>query len=144
MIRFAYTETIAASPEAVFALMSDVSRFDQWLDMDGRPTSTGPVGVGSRFDSTGRLGPLRVRGSGEVTRFENGRAFGFRMVAPGSFDFDIVLEIEPTPGGTLLRGSGSMATRRLWRLLDPILRSELEHGEAREARRLKEIVEAGG
>lgn len=144
MIRFAYEETIAASPEAVFAVMADVARFDEWLDMDGRPTEPGPVGVGSRFESTGRMGPLGVRGSGEVTSFEPAKAFGFRMSAPGAFDFTIDLRLEPHAAGTRLQGSGSMTTHRLWRLLDPVLRAELEKGEAREARRLKVLVEGAG
>ena len=143
MIRFTYEETIAASPQAVFAVMADVSRFSEWLDMDGRPATSGSNEVGSRFDSTGRMGPLRVSGSGEITRYEQDLAFGFRMVDPKAFEFGVELELEPVDGGTRLRGSGSMTTHRLWRLLEPLLRGELGKGEAREARRLKGIVEAG-
>jgi hypothetical protein len=35
-----------------------------------------------------------------------------------------------------------MATHGLWRLLEPVLRMELQEGEAREAQRLKAIVES--
>jgi hypothetical protein len=43
-----------------------------------------------------------------------------------------------------MKGSGSMTTHRLWRLLEPILRMEVGEGEAREARRLKAILESDG
>ena len=143
MIRFDYQESIAASPEAVFAVMSDFARFDEWLGMDGRPIDDGQVRTGSRFESTGRLGPFTVHGTGEVTRCEPGRAFGFRMAAPGRFDFVLDLRLEPMPEGTRLDGSGSMTTHRLWRLLEPMLRAEVPKGEVREAQRLKALLEAG-
>jgi uncharacterized protein YndB with AHSA1/START domain len=82
VIRFAYEERINASPDAVFAVMSDIGRFHEWLGMDGRPKDAGPTQLGSRFDSTGRLGPFRVEGQGEISGYEPGRRFGFRMVTP--------------------------------------------------------------
>ena len=142
MIRFEYEESINASPSDVFAVMSDVARFHEWLDMDGRLVGGDAVGAGARFESTGNLGPLKVRGSGEITRYEHDRAFGFTMRTPNAFDFDIELELAPTATGTRLRGSGTMTTHRLWRLLEPVLRAEVPKGEAREAARLKELIEA--
>jgi uncharacterized protein YndB with AHSA1/START domain len=143
MIRFSYEEQIAASPEAVFAVMSDIGRFDEWLGMDGRPKDPGRARVGARFDSTSRLGPMRVESQGEVTSFEPSHRFGFRLVTPGAFDFEIDIRLEPDDRGTRMKGSGSMTTHRLWRLLEPILRGELQKGEAAEAARLKALVEAG-
>lgn len=143
MIRFAYEESIDASPSEVFATLSDVGRFDQWLDMDGRLTDGRPVQVGSTFESSGRMGPLTVRGTGEITRFEPDRALAFAMRAPRAFDFELNIELAPAAaGGTRLTGSGSMTTHGLWRLLEPLLRSEVPKGEVREARRLKVLVEA--
>lgn len=142
MIQFRYQETIAASPEAVFAVMSDPARFEEWLTMDGRVSGDAPVGAGTSFASTGKLGPLTVHGTGEVTRFEQDRAFGFRMVSPRAFDFELDLELEAIDDGTRLSGQGSMTTHRLWRLLEPMLRAELPKGEAREAARLKALLES--
>ena len=144
MIRFSYEETITAPPSDVFARMTDVSHFDDWLDMDGRPVDPGPIRLGSRFESTDKLGPFKVHGTGEVTRFESDRAFGFRMTMPSAFDFVLDLELENLGGATRLTGGGTMTTHRLWRLLEPLLRIEVPEGEAREARRLKALVEAAG
>ena len=142
MIRFEYTETIAASPAEIFAVMSDIGRFDEWLTMDGRPTDPGPVRVGSRFDSTGRLGPLPVELQGTITSFEPGRRFGFRTVKPNALDFEITVDLEATPDGTtILKGHGTMRLSRLWRLFEPIMRMELDKGEAAEAARLKALLE---
>jgi uncharacterized protein YndB with AHSA1/START domain len=143
MIRFAYQETIAASPDTVFALMTDIRRFDEWLGMDGRPTDEGAVTVVSTFDSTGKLGPFTVDSRGEVTAYDPGRAFGFRLTAPGSFDFTVDLRLEPDGSGTRLDGRGTFSGHRMWRLLEPVLRGELQKGEAAEARRLRKLVEAG-
>jgi uncharacterized protein YndB with AHSA1/START domain len=142
MIRFEYEESINASPSDVFAVMSDVARFHEWLDMDGRLATEGPVRQGTRFQSTGHLGPFKVTGPGEVTRYEPDRAFGFAMRMPSTFDFDIEFDLEPTDRGTRLRGSGSMTPHRWWRLLEPVLRAEVPKGEAREAARLKALIEA--
>ncbi|HEX5014577.1 MAG TPA: SRPBCC family protein [Candidatus Limnocylindrales bacterium] len=142
MIRFAYEESIGASPAEVFAVMSDVTRFADWLAMDGRLVNGSPTRLGSTFESTGKMGPWTVRGRGEVTRFEPERAFGFTMIAPNAFDFELAIELFPTPFGTRLAGSGSMTTHRFWRLLEPLLRSEVPKGEIAEAQRLKAVVEA--
>jgi len=143
MIRFAYEASIEASPDEVFTVLSDVTRFDEWLAMDGQLVDGLPTRLGSAFESTGKMGPLTVRGRGRITRFEPGRAFGFTMSAPNAFDFDLAIELSPVAGGTRLAGSGSMTTHRLWRLLEPVLRSEVVKGEAAEARRLKAVVETG-
>lgn len=142
MIRFAYEESIQASPDEVFAVMSDVNRFDEWLAMDGNLVDGSPTRLGSTFESTGKMGPLTVRGRGHITRFEPGRAFGFTMSAPNAFDFDLDVELDGTANGTRMVGSGSMTTHRLWRLLEPVLRSEVQKGEVAEARRLKALLEA--
>jgi uncharacterized protein YndB with AHSA1/START domain len=143
MIRFAYEESIDASPADVFAVIADVSRFDEWLGMDGRLAGDPPARLGSTFDSAGRMGPLTVRGRGEITRYEPDRAFGIAMWSPRAFDFELDIELAPTgAGGTRLTGSGSMTTHGVWRLLEPVLRSEVPKGEAAEARRLKTLVEA--
>jgi uncharacterized protein YndB with AHSA1/START domain len=143
MIRFAYEESIGASPDEVFAVMSDVTRFDDWLGMDGRLVDGSPTRLGSTFESAGKMGPMTVRGHGQITRFEPGKAFGFTMTAPNAFDFDLAIELSASPAGTRMLGSGSMTTRRLWRLLEPVLRSEVPKGEVAEARRLKALIEAG-
>lgn len=143
MIRFQYEESIAASPARVFAVMSDIERFDEWLTMDGRPDPGRPSGVGARFASTARMGPKTLELDGEVTRYDPDRAFGFRVATPHAVDFEVDFELRPDGDGTRLVGSGSMTTHRLWRLLEPMLRSELPKSEAAEARRLKALVESG-
>ena len=48
MIRFAYEESIQASPDAVFAVMSDVTRFEEWLAMDGQLVDGCPTRLEAR------------------------------------------------------------------------------------------------
>jgi hypothetical protein len=64
------------------------------------------------------------------------------MRIPNAFDFDVEFELVPSAAGTTLRGAGSMTTHRLWRLLEPVLRAEVPKDEAREAARLKALIEA--
>ena len=67
---------------------------------------------------------------------------GFRLRGRNSIDFETDMRLEAAGAGTTMTGTGWLQAHGRWRLLEPILRMELEKGEAAEARRLKAIVEA--
>jgi hypothetical protein len=71
---------INATPEAVYALISDVTRMGDWSPettscewLDG---ATGPA-VGARFKGTNKMGPAKWSTSPTVTVAEPGKAFAF-------------------------------------------------------------------
>ena len=71
---------IDAPPEAVYDLVSDVTRMGEWSPetyacewLDG---ATGPA-VGARFKGSNRMGPAKWSTKPKVTAAERGQAFAF-------------------------------------------------------------------
>ena len=94
------TREVAASPEAVYALIADVTRVGehspetvsaQWVE--GTPTE-----VGARFKGRNKLGFLSWTTVSTVVTAEPGRRFVFETSAPSRTTWSYVLE--PTAGGT--------------------------------------------
>lgn len=73
---------IAASPERVWAMVSDVRRIPDWSpQVDSTRLSAGfdSVGLGTRFTNRNSEGDLVWTTHGEVVRFEPGREIAFRI-----------------------------------------------------------------
>ena len=93
---------MAASPDAVWALVADLSRMPEWSPENERLEwlggATGAV-VGARFRGTNRNGSRSWKGVGEITALEPGRMLGF-TVSAGPFKIsDWSYSIESTDGG---------------------------------------------
>jgi hypothetical protein len=84
--RLAESVEIAAAPEAVYRVVSDVTRLPEWAAETVRcrwlGSATGPV-VGARFRGVNRRGPVRWSTTCTVTAAEPGRAFAFRVALAG-------------------------------------------------------------
>jgi hypothetical protein len=78
---------IDAPPEAVYALVSDVTRMGQWSPetyrCDWIGGATGPA-VGARFKARNRRGLLRWSNKPEVIVADPGREFAFRRRVAGN------------------------------------------------------------
>jgi uncharacterized protein YndB with AHSA1/START domain len=93
---------IAASPETVYAAISDVTRMGEWSEEcvacewhDGYDSAV----VGARFDGHNRHGDREWTTQGTVIEAEPGQAFAFEC---SMFDFHYSTwgyRIEPTPSG---------------------------------------------
>ena len=102
---------VAASPDVVWAMVSDVTRMGSWSPETTACRwvggATGPV-VGARFRGTNKRGPLLWQTTCTVTAAEPGRRFAFDVAfgpAPiSSWSYDL----EPTTdGGTRVTESWS-------------------------------------
>lgn len=142
MIRYSSEVTIERPPHEVFEALLDPDLYPQWTDMvdvafDGadRPQ----VGTRGRF----RLarGPIKGMLDMELTGLEADRRVDFRITHP-SLDWDSVATLEAAGTGTRMTYAGEIRLRGWRRLLEPFLAGEVRRGEAREARRLKAILEA--
>jgi uncharacterized protein YndB with AHSA1/START domain len=96
------TREIAASPEAVYALISDVTRMGEWspecTSCAWHEGFDGPA-VGSTFDGHNRNGTQEWTTQGKVITAEPGRAFAFEC---SMYDFHYATwgyRIEPTETG---------------------------------------------
>jgi uncharacterized protein YndB with AHSA1/START domain len=100
--RIEITKDIAASPEAVYAAISDVTRMGEWSEechtCEWHEGFDGPA-VGATFDGHNRNGDNEWTTQGKVIEADPGRAFAFEC---SMFDFHFSTwgyRIEPTGGG---------------------------------------------
>lgn len=93
---------MAASPDAVWALVADLSRMPEWSPENERLEWLGGATeavVGARFRGTNRNGSKSWKGVGEITALEPGRMLDF-TVSAGPFKIsDWSYSIESTDGG---------------------------------------------
>ena len=102
MQRLEVSRDIAASPERVYAAISDVTRMGEWsLECEAcewHEGLDGPV-VGATFDGYNRNGALVWRTQGKVVEAEPGHAFVFECFA-GAHDYATRgYRFEPTETG---------------------------------------------
>ncbi len=100
--RIEISRDIAASPEAVYAAISDVTRMGEWSEechtCEWHDGVDGPA-VGATFDGHNRNGDHEWTSQGKVIEADPGRAFAFEC---SMFDFHFSTwgyRIEPTEGG---------------------------------------------
>jgi hypothetical protein len=96
---------IAAAPDVVWSLISDVTRMGEWS-----PEATGAIwkggasgpALGAKFTGTNASGTKSWKTDCEITACDPGRAFSFRVTASGlsiaSWDY----RIEPTDTGCIV------------------------------------------
>ena len=71
---------IAATPDVVFAHLTDVTRMPDWQSdlVSMEPLDDAPMGVGKRFRQVRKAGPRKVTSIAEVTQYEPGRVYAVR------------------------------------------------------------------
>ena len=103
-IQDSVTVDVAAPPERVYDLISDITRMGEWSPECVRCTwtdgATGPE-VGARFKATnkGRRGPAWYN-TPVVTVADPGREFAFNRSGPGIGSYTWRYTLTPTPTGT--------------------------------------------
>ncbi len=100
---------IAAPPESVYALVSDVTRMGEWspecIHCEWIEGATGPA-VGSKFKGTNKLGPYKWSTTPTVTEAQPGRLFEFDAGAT-TWRY----EFAPADGGTQVTESFLVTSR---------------------------------
>jgi uncharacterized protein YndB with AHSA1/START domain len=99
----AVTVEVAAPPERVWALVSDVTRMGEWSPettaCDWVGDADGPE-VGARFRGRNQIGWRRWSTTCTVTAADPGRRFAFRVASVGGLPVaDWSFEMAPTEGG---------------------------------------------
>lgn len=90
---------IDATPDEVWALVSDLTRMPEWSPQCRKSIvrGKGPVGVGTTTINLNRRGALVWPTRSKVTEFVPGKRFAFRIVENGTvWSYDL----EPTATGT--------------------------------------------
>ena len=100
---------ISASPDEVYALVSDITRMGEWspecFQCAWTKGASGPA-VGAKFKARnkGGRGPAWFN-SPTVTVADPGREFAFNRSGPGTGSYTWRYAMEPSPTGTLLTES---------------------------------------
>src|SRR5690348_5540731 len=106
-------QTILASPEVVWAAISDISTHVRWMEdaVAIRFTSAAHSGVGATFDCETKLGPFRLTDRMVVTEWEPPRVLGIRHagVVTGAGRF----VLSPATAGTVFSWAEDL-TFPLW------------------------------
>lgn len=100
--RIEVSRDIAASPEAVYAAIADVTRMGEWSEechrCEWHEGIDGPV-VGATFDGHNRHGEHEWTTQAKVVEAEPGRAFAFECSSRGFHFATWGYRIEPTATG---------------------------------------------
>ncbi len=141
--------TIAASPDEIFTVVADANRHH---DIDGSQTVVGPRGptqplrLGSSFGMSMKLG-VPYSTVNTVVELEPSRRIAWQTRAPGALGRLVGgriwrYELEPVPGGTLVRESWDLSEdrQRLLLRLTP-MPGQTKRNMERTLARLAELVE---
>lgn len=145
---------IAAPPEQVYALVSDITRMGEWspecVRCEWTKGATGPV-VGARFKAKnkGRRGPAWFN-TPVVTAAEPGREFAFNRSGPGIGSYTWRYVLEPTSTGTRVtesfHGERPLGTVMSWLTMkwtgSPNRDDDLHQGMVTTLARIKAAAEA--
>jgi uncharacterized protein YndB with AHSA1/START domain len=135
---------IPASPERVFAVLSDPDAYGRWVVGSDTIRDADPSwpAVGSRFHHRVGFGPLKVNDHTEVVAMEPARRLELRAKARPLGTARVALDLERRGGGTLVtmvEDAGDPLTKLLFNPLTHLL-VRLRNGES--LRRLEQLATA--
>ena len=144
------TVHIAATPDAVYRVVTDVTRMGEWSPetrkcewLDG---ATGPA-VGARFKGSNKRGLLSWSTKPKVVVADPGKEFAFEIETDVRWTYRFAAD----DGGTQVTESFEMlrdlrwyyALVERWVMRVDDRRADLERGMAETLQRLKQVIEAG-
>ena len=114
--------TIGRSVEVVFDYVADQTNEPQYNpDMvRAEKVTAGPIGTGTRFNSAVRSGGRTAEMIIECTGYDRPRLLASTTTMK-QLDIDYTLTFEPDAVGTLMRWSGQVRAKGLFRLLGPLI-----------------------
>ena len=142
MITYSSDVTIDRPPSDVLDALLDADTYSKWTPMvDVEFDGAERPGVGT----TGRFrmaeGPIKGLLEMRIAELDPGRRLVVKVTHP-SMDWTAISTVAAEGAGTRLTYAGELAFKGWRRLLEPIMAGEVRKGEAREAMRLKAVLEA--
>ena len=138
------SEVIVNKPvEAVFALIKNAGRFDEWTDMTGTRLVAGDkLQNGAQIETNLKFGPVHEKMIFEVIEYEENRKMAFKTISKGAVAWDaeffFMSESDTT---TKVISAGQLRLSGLLKVSEPLLAGEIQSGEAKELIKYKELVE---
>jgi uncharacterized protein YndB with AHSA1/START domain len=138
---------IAAAPERVWELVSDTSRFPEWVTaVAAVPRTDGPAREGSTFDElTHLVGPFRAKTHWTFIEFDPPRRLAWRSEdVPFASEFLVITEVAPSGDGSkvtsTLRARPSLGV--LGASMYRMMKSQQRKDNERTVRKLAELATA--
>ena len=142
MIHYSSMVTIKRPPGDVFAALLDPERYSQWTPMVDTRFHDAEPRVGTRGDFRFESGPLKGRYEMEIVALDPGQRLDFR-VDGASLRWNARIGLQPDgEGGAQMTYAGDLSLLGWRRLLEPLFAREVRSGEAKEAERLRDVLEA--
>jgi uncharacterized protein YndB with AHSA1/START domain len=143
VISFRTEQTIERSAHDVWTYAADVARHPDWMGVShARLVSGHATEVGSRAVERMKFGPRSIDVGLEVSAAIPARRIAWRIAGGSPMQGEVALELEALdPHRTRATWSGSIGLTGPWRLLEPLMASEVKSGEAAELRHLKDNLE---
>ena len=143
MIRFQTEQTIYRPARQVWSYAADITRHPEWMGViDSRLVSGQATDIGARGVDRMKLGPRTFEVGFEVSKSIPAERIAWRMDGGSPFTGEVTLDLEALgPDRTRAVWSGSIGLTGWWRLIEPLIATEVRTGEAGELRRLKESLE---
>ena len=132
-------------PQEVFAYATDPERFAEWQDdvVGVRIEGDRPLGVGSRFTTTRRIGPVEHNSTQAITELQAPRRFAARGI-DGPLRAHATITIQPLDGGNRSKVTFTLdfEGQGMGKVLVPdVVRRMAAKGAPRSYRNLKERLE---
>ena len=143
---YSHTETVNASPAAVFAILDDVTRAPEWLKRCTRldNVSGGPTEVGTRLRYHYKQGRRTGVMDGAVVAREQDRKLTNRFtdtMMDVTVDFDVAPG--PSPQQTTLTHTITIDTKGVGKVFTPMIRLGLPGQTTGAMAELKRLAESG-
>jgi uncharacterized protein YndB with AHSA1/START domain len=146
MPHYSHTETVNASPAAVFAILDDVTRAPEWLKRCTRldNLSGGPTAVGTRLKYHYKDGSRTGVMDGSVVAREQDRKLTNRFTDKM---MDVTVDFDVAPGAmpdqTTLTHTVTIDTKGLGKVFTPMIRRQLPAQTTGAMAELKRLAESG-
>ena len=142
MIHYDSSTAINRPASEVFDWLVDPVRMDRWTSMsDGRWLTGAPGRKGATIEASIHLGPITSKLAWEMTEYIPGERIAFTPLPGGLMRWFGSYDLSGDDAATVVRSTGDIRFNGPLRLLEPLVRGEVERGEAAEIEKLKAILE---
>ena len=137
------TAHVAASPERVFAVLSDPRSYEYWVvgSKEIRHWDPDFPATGTKFHHTFLIGPLPIRDTTSVLEVDPPRRLLLRARARPTGIAHVTLELEPQDGGTRVSITEVPVEGLAARLHNPLQDKLIRSRNVESLRRLKRLAE---
>jgi len=129
--------------EEVFAFLTTLENIPKWQSaLSSHVISSGPVGVGTRFEESFKMMGRIVDVVCEIIEYERPQKMSWKSTSSQMIDFESRFLFDPANGRTRVRFEGGSSLKGLWRLVEPLAGGEFRRELKAELEKMKKVVEA--